>query len=204
MKMNPSFPWIPIAVVLSMTWVFVPNVEAGKPIDAEPGQVQLSGNVTADNGDLFAPGPVGTFDVEVKSGKETIVTIVVRHFWFDAGFAKSEDFINGKYASPDGAACFGESVMASGAYRLYEDGSAEFSTYPEFLTADSEEIQKYQFFLTGKHDVEPLESFPVTGAASVTLSFDRVEITTEGKGQNRRRSCTGEFNVFNATATFSR
>ena len=189
MNMNPSFPWISTAVVISMTWIFVPNVEAGKPIDAEPGEVQLSGDVTADDGDLNAPGPVGTFDVEVKSGKETSVTIVVRHFWFDAGFAKSEDFINGKYGDTDGAACFGESVMATGAYRLYEDGSAEFSTYPEFLTADGEEIQKYHFFLTGSHNVDPLESFPVAGPASVTLSFNRVEITTEGKGQNRRRSC---------------
>ena len=97
--------------------------------------------------------------------------------------------------------------MVSGAYRLFEDGSAEFSTYPEFLTADAEEIQKYHFFLTGSHDVTPPleDNFPITDSAEVRLSFNRVEITTEGKGQNRRRSCTGSFDSgFLAEATFTR
>ena len=85
---------------------------------------------------------------------------------------------------------------------LYEDGFAEFDAWPEFLTADAEAIQKYHFYLTGTHDVID-EGSTLTLEESflgkwdrgdlIELTFNQVEITTEGKGQNRRRSCTGVF-----------
>jgi hypothetical protein len=192
-----------LAIIIAMAWIPISNVEAKKPEGAEPGTVILGGDVVADDGSGI---PKETFNIEVRSGKETIVTIVVRHFWFTAEFAKYVDFYP-NYTTPDGATCFEDSVMVSGAYRLFEDGSAEFSTFPEFLTADGEEIQKYHFFLTGVHYVDPPleENFPVAGQVeALTIDFDSVEITTEGKGQNRRRSCTGKFDDFTATATFSR
>jgi hypothetical protein len=209
MKMNTSFACIAIALTLSMAWAPMSNVEAGKPIDVAPGEVLLTGDLIAEHPD---GGPMETFDVELKSGKETIVSIVVRHFEFTALFAQRVDFYGGKYGDnpPDGATCFAGSAPVSGMYRLFQDGSAEFSTYPEFFTADGNELQKYHFFLTGRHNVQSLEGFPVAGPVSenngnlVILDFDRAEITTEGRGQNRRRSCTGVFDDIAATATFQR
>lgn len=205
MKTNRFFPWTAIAVAFSMACTPVTTVLAAKPIQADAGVVLLEGSVSADDGSGLAKD---TFDVEVKSGKETVITIVVRQFWFEAGFAQLLDFFDNEYGDMDGATCFGDPVMVSGAYRLFDDGTAEFTTYPEFLTADGKEIQKYFFLLTGVHYLESLQDdFPLSGGAPITLDFDRVEIATEGKGQNRRRSCTGVFDGsdgFGATATFSR
>jgi len=187
------------------------SIQAKKPIHTEPGNVLLSGSVWADDG-LVPAGSADTFNVTVKSGKETTVTIVVRHFMFTAEFAQSVDFISNKYDNPDGLTCFAVSDWASGAYTLYEDGSADFGTFPEFLTADGEAIQKYEFFLSGTHNFDLAnEEFPAEGPITVDLEFDRVEIGTEGKGQNRRRSCTGVFPSedhpdvdFSAIASFAR
>jgi hypothetical protein len=192
-----------------MTWAPTSTVEAKKPIHAPPGTAVITGGVWADLPGYLAGKPVPTFDVNVESGKEDTVFIVVRGFEFRAPFAEQADF-NTRYED-DGYHCFGIAPypVVAGAYTLYEDGDAEFNAYPEFLTADAEALQKYHFYLTGTHDVGSSlhadflakweTGFPIK------VTFDSVEITTEGKGQNRRRSCTGSFTLgdgyfFGATA----
>ena len=188
--------WLIVCSAIISLMAISTGVEAAKPDYADPGEVLLTGAVEADDG---LDGAVETYNVVVRSTNEITAEIVVRHFLFDAVFAKLEDFFSDKYGDPDGQYCFGDPDWASGKYTLFddEDRSVEFSTFPEFFTVDGEEIQKYHFYLTGYHDVDmPLENnFPADGPATITMVFDRVEITTEGKGQNRRRTCTGVFEL---------
>jgi len=213
-----------LTLVFLLSMAPLSSIQAKKPIHTAPVDVLLNSGSVLDEGvwagddsgcNLITmvctdPGyPVESFDVVAKSGKEKSVFIVVRHFMFTAEFAKSVSFYGGKYGDNDGLNCFGESDWVSGAYTLHQDSSAEFGTFPEFKTADGEAIQKYEFYLTGEHNFDlKNQEFPAEGEITVDLEFDRVEIGTEGKGQNRRRSCTGVFPTneypFHAEATITR
>ncbi len=189
-------PILALSVVLSP---LVTTLDGGKPIDFGPVWVELTGDVTGEDGENPLGGPRQSFNAQFRSGKEDKVEIILRKFKVAHPFAREHDFFPGQYSDPDGEACFGEDAcnVAAAGLRLFEDGSATFSAYRTCLTADGEDLQDYHFFLEGSWLggglAELRDVLTAVGGHSFTAAFDQMEITADGKKHNRRKSCRGTF-----------
>ena len=191
MRKHFAVPLLLVAFSL-FAWPSVSPIDAKKPIQLDPVFIELSGDVT-----LQGPsgGPVESGSARLRSGNETKAEIAVRDGEVELVFAQTEDFFPGKFGDPDGAVCFGDpDTGVFGSLTLFDDGTATFQLFPEFKTADGEEFQLYVIFLEGTWSGD-INDIPATGRVNFRVDFDQIEIATEGRGQNRRRTCRGTFMV---------
>lgn len=138
--------------------------------------------------------------MSVSGGKKNpVLEIVVRNFdlFFGFGFDNMEG----------GDTCFSGSDAGGAGKFIFDDNLvAVFEVYPEYLDKNGN-LQQYQLILEGTHDYTSCVSgFPASGEVHVTADFDRVAVSTEGRGK-QRQSCTGTFDStdgFGAEATFDR
>ena len=108
----------------------------------------------------------------------------------DISFFHAEEFDNGS-----GANCFAGGEF-DGPFQILQerDGSALLHFYFEAFDNNGQGVHKYVLTLLGEYD-DPLNfppAQPGSGDSDVLFQSDAWDMTTEGRGQDRKVTCTGD------------
>jgi hypothetical protein len=188
--------WTTAGMILVAGLLLAGPAQAGKgkpKATFDPIQVNLGDGLAYLNGPLpSTPNPRG--------GKSPRLEVAVRGAILEFPFGVAV------FGDPEGTNCFyyPPENMPGGVFILYESGEASLNIYPEWGLKDGSGTQLYDILLEGEHFIPNFSDLLADGGALTgTATFDWIDIRTEGRGQNRRLSCTGTFDEgFSATVTF--